>query len=78
MNFEIKYKKSNSWFWKKKKVIGLNSIKDLDRMVLFFPDGSIEEIAEWSKHDCRLGLDWVNFQKKQMEKESGQTIPTTV
>lgn len=78
MTFKIRYKKSRSWFWTTRTITGFNLIKEQDRFVLFFQDGSIQELAKWSEHDCKLGVDWVLFQKKQMEKESGQPITLAV
>lgn len=70
--FKMKIRKS--LFWKTYKVNGFH--RDGDRMVLSFLDGSILEIAEWSKYDCKLGTDYFDVVKKEMEKKSGQAIIT--
>ncbi len=49
-----------------------------DKMVLYFPDGSIREIKEWSKCEVRLGIDWVLFTKKRIEKAIGQPIELNI
>jgi len=74
----IKYKHINSWFWKKIKVSGHSYNKELDKIVLFHSDGSMNEIPQWSKCFVVLGLDFLNAQKKQMEKETGANINLNV
>lgn len=76
MVYIFKYKR---WFfWKKKTVVGHKLDKELNRMDLYFPDGTIYSVPEWSKCELYLGHDWLLFTKKQMEKESGQPISLTV
>lgn len=76
MTYIFKFKR---WFiWKKVKVIGHRTDKDLNRMDLYLPDGSIYSIPEWSKCSLYLGKDWLLFTKNQMEKESGQPIKLAV
>lgn len=62
-------------FWKKKTVIGYRHLVDQDRMILFFENGAIEEVAGFHKCHVRLGPDWVLAMQKKMEKDSGTTIP---
>lgn len=50
----------------------------MNKMVLFFQDGSIREIPNWSSREVVLGVDWVLAVKKQMEAQSGQSVPLTV
>lgn len=76
--FKFKFKKSGALFWKTRIVTGSRMEKEIDRMVLFFEDGGIEEITNWSKYDARLGVDWVLAIKDQMEKEAGQAIKLNV
>ena len=73
--FYIKYKRSRSLFWNREKIRGYRYDTQLDRMSLFYPDGSICEVAKWSEVTCFLGTDWVEATKKKMEKESGLTVP---
>ena len=72
MSYIFKYKKG--FFWRKKEITGHHYIKDMDRMDIFFKNGSVYSIAGWSKYDLILGVDWVLYTKKQMEKESATTI----
>lgn len=48
--------------------------KPIDAMVLYFEDGSIERIPEWSNYYMKLGSDWALVIKNKMEKESGVNI----
>ena len=43
-------------------------------MILYFQDGSIERIPEWSKYHFKLGVDWKLALKQQMEKEINQEV----
>lgn len=63
------------FFWRSLKVSGHRYERDQDKMVLFFPDGSVREIAEWSKCEVSLRQDWVLTSKKLMESQAGVTIP---
>lgn len=73
MTYKIKYRKF--LFWKTETIIGHKYDKELDRLHIFYLDGSLKEIASWSKCDVMLGRDWLDACKKFMEKESGQSIP---
>ena len=78
MEYMIVYKYKASWFWKKQKVTGHSYNKEVDKLILFKKDGSLEEVAEWSKHHVKLGTDFIAAQKKQMEKETGTDIKLNV
>jgi hypothetical protein len=65
-------------FWRTFVVIGSKHEPQNDKMVLFFPDGGLREIARWSRCEARLGADWVAAMKKQMEAQAGQSIPLKV
>ena len=75
---QYKFKWKRFLFCHARKVIGHSYDPSQNKMVLFFQSGAIEEIATWSKCSVRLDVDWVLAQKKNMEKESGMTIPLTV
>ena len=66
------------WFWSTLKVVGHKYLDKQDKMCVYFQDGSLREIKEWSKHEVKLGTDWVNSVKSRMEKESGTSIPLDV
>lgn len=76
--YSITYKNLKSWFWKKQTVTGHSYQKEIDKLVLFKKDGSIEEIPEWSKHHVKLGVDFIAAQKKQMEKETGVDVKLSI
>lgn len=76
MEYVFKYRRRV--FWSSVKVIGHNYDQPQNKMVLFLPDGSIREIANWSQCEASLGTDWVLARKKQLEQQSGQTIPLSV
>jgi len=75
-SYIMKVKKN--WFWQSYRVVGHNLNIELNRMDLFFEDGSLKSLAEWSKYDIELGVDWVLFTKKQMETEAGQPVQLRV
>ncbi len=74
--FKFRWKKG--LFWKTRKIIGFKSEVSIDRMMIFFADGSFREIAQWSKCDCRLDKDFFDMQHKKMEQEAGQAVPVKV
>lgn len=72
MKYIFKYRRK--LFWKSVTVVGHSYNRDLDRVSLLLENGGIREVPQWSKCECKLGVDWVLAKKKAMEKESGQTI----
>lgn len=74
MRFKFKFKRR--LLWKTEIVSGFGYDKEKDRMQLYYEDGSIYEISKWSKYDCKLGRDYFDVLKKQMEGKTGQSIPT--
>ena len=52
--------------------------KPIDSMIIYFEDGGIEKIPEWSSYQLKLGTDWKLFIKNKMEQESGQQIQLKV
>ena len=77
--FSIKWKRKNSWFWKtEKKLTGVGYSNETDRYFFYYMDGTIKEVAKWSDCDCKLGLEWLAFQKKKVEKEAGQPVAFNV
>jgi hypothetical protein len=72
-SYKLKYRR---WFFfKTLKIIGHRYEAGPDKFIAFFEDGSIDEIPKWSKCYVKLGVDWVNAQKKLMEEKSGTVIP---
>ena len=76
MNYNFSYRRN--WFWKTIKAMGHGYDEKQNKMVIYLPDGSIQEIKEWSKCEVKLGTDWLLAQKKAMEDKIGQAIPTRV
>jgi hypothetical protein len=85
MKYVFKYRKSDSWFWKKEEVVGHryepliiidNKAYEQDKMILYFADGGLMEIVNWKKeYEVKLGQDWVLAIKKNMESKIGQQLP---
>lgn len=75
MPYMFSWKEPWSLQWKSHKVKGHRYEAGLDRMVLFYENGSIMEIPAWSKCRVKLGTDWALAVKQAMEKESGQSVP---
>lgn len=76
MKYKFKYKKG--LFWTSAIITGHMISAELDRMDIFFEDGSLRSISNWSKYDLKLGVDWVAATKNLMEKESGQEVKLNV
>lgn len=65
-------------FWNKRKVLGHMFLAEQNKMILYFDNGAIEEIAQWKDCSCKLGSDWVLATKKHMEEQAGQAVPLKV
>ncbi len=76
MKYRFKWKRG--LFWQSAHVIGHSLDKDQDKMVLYFPDGSIREICKWRECEVKLGQDWVLATKKTLESAAGTSIPLNV
>lgn len=72
MTYKIRYRRR--FFFRTVTVVGHGYDRDLDRLFLDLPNGCTLEIAQWSKYDCKLGLDWVAAKKQKMESQTGQPI----
>jgi hypothetical protein len=75
MIYKVRWKR---WFWHSRKVSGHRYDQAQDKLVLYYPDGSIEEVVGWSKCAVKLEVDWVNAAKKHIENQAGQVIPLKV
>lgn len=76
MKYRFKWKKK--YFWRSHIVVGHRFEKEMNKMVLYFEDGSIREISEWCKCEAFLGKDWALALKEKMEQEIGQKIPISI
>ena len=75
MTYKFHYRRRLQLLFRTFTVVGHSYNKDMDRMMLYLPDGGVHEICQWSWCDARLGQDWVLAMKKDMEKKAGQSIP---
>jgi hypothetical protein len=73
MTYKFKYRRPGR-LWKSHTVVGHNLDNDLDRMILYYENGSIRSIPKWSQNELFLDTDWVLATKAKMEDESGQDI----
>lgn len=78
MNTPYKFQYRRRFLWKSIIVIGHQYLPDQGKMVVFFPNGSILEIANWHDCECRLGTDWVNATKRMQEAKAGREISLAV
>lgn len=76
MTYLFKYRRR--LFWKTHRVSGHVYTSDQDKLVLYFQDGSVQEVKDWKNCELRLGTDWVAAQKKMLESQTGQSIPLGV
>lgn len=74
MSDTYKFTFKRRFFKKSIKAKGHRYDREIDRMDVYHEDGSITSIARWSQCTLYLGIDWVLFTKKQMEKEAGQPV----
>jgi len=73
-SYIFKYRKKGSLFWKKIEVDGHKFEKAQNKMVIFFKDGGLQEIADWKDHELKLGIDWVRAQKESMDEEAKTSV----
>lgn len=76
MTYKVKFKQG--LFWRSFEVQGHRYESSMDKMILYFTNGSLREIPQWSKHEVVFDVDWMLAVKKQLENESGQSIPLAV
>jgi len=79
--YNAKYRRITSTFgnWTKlKDLIGHQYEEKQNKIVFYFKDGSLQEVARWDDCEIFLGTDWVLWTKNRMEKESQQTIKLNV
>lgn len=71
MNRTYIFKYKRNLFWHKVVVTGHKYVEEQDKMMLFYPDGSIREIKKWVDCECFLGTDWVLVTKETIKEEAG-------
>ena len=75
MTYKFKFKRRLRLFYRTRVVVGHRYEQSFDKMVLYFPDGGIEELCNWKDCDLKLGPDWLLMAQKKMEEQAGQPIP---
>ncbi len=73
MTYKFRFKRR--FFWHAYDIAGHRYEQPLDKMCLYFPDGGLLEIPQWSACHVQLGPDWVLAVKKDMEAKAGQSVP---
>ncbi len=76
MTYKFKYRRFI--FWRSFTLMGHHYDNTQNKMVVYFPDGSCQEIKRWNLHEVKLGTDWVVAVKKDMENKAGMAIPLNV
>jgi len=66
------FKWRRKWLWRKIEVVGHKLEIEVDKMVLYLPNGSIRELKKWSDCELNLGVDWVLVTERQIKEEAGQ------
>jgi len=71
MKYKFFYKRF--LFWSSETVVG-HKLEDNNSMTLYYEDGGIKTIPDWSKYALRLKADWVLAVKKNMDNQTGMDI----
>ena len=69
-----KFKWKRCLFWHHRKVVGHRYEIDQDKMLMYYQNGSIEEIHHWKDCAVKLGIDWVLAMKEDMKKQAGKGL----
>jgi hypothetical protein len=75
---EYFFKWRSRFITRKRKVMGHLYDSTQDKMILYYANGSVEEVCNWRSCAIILGQDWCLAQKKNAEKASGVSIPIDV
>lgn len=63
-SYEVKYRKTGATTWETALVLGHKYESEFNKMSLFMADGTQLILAEWSKYDMFLGLDFMAMRKQ--------------
>ena len=75
--YTLGYKRKSQFFFRRiKRVVGHKHDEKQNKMIVYFLDGSVREIADWVNCEMLLGADWFVYIKKDMEQKAGQPIIT--
>lgn len=72
-SFKVKFRRR--FIWRTLTVEGNVFLKDQDKMSFQLPDGTQREIPEWSKCEVKVGTDWLEAVKRNIEQQAGHAIP---
>jgi hypothetical protein len=68
--YKLKWRRGDFGLWHSAKVIGHQYETGSNKLILYFPDGGLREIAHWNNCEMILGSDW----SKLTIDESGNTV----
>ena len=67
--YKLKWRRGDFGLWHSAKVIGHQYETGSNKLILYFPEGGLREIAHWNDCEMLLGSDW----SKLTIDESGNT-----
>jgi len=67
--YKLKWRRGDLGFWHSLKVIGHQYETGSNKLILYFPEGGLREIAHWNNCEMELGSDW----SKLINDDSGNT-----
>ncbi len=56
--YKLKWRRGDLGFWHSAKVIGHQYETGSNKLILYFPEGGLREIAHWNDCEMSLGSDW--------------------
>ena len=56
--YKLKWRRGDLGFWRSAKVIGHQYETGSNKLILYFPEGGLREIAHWNDCEMLLGSDW--------------------
>ena len=68
--YKLKWRRGDFGLWHSAKVIGHQYETGSNKLILYFPEGGLREIAHWNDCEMLLGSDW----SKLTIVESGNTV----
>ena len=67
--YKLKWRRGDLGFWHSLNIIGHQYETGSNKLILYFPDGGLREIAHWNDCEMLLGSDW----SKLTNDDSGNT-----
>jgi hypothetical protein len=67
--YKLKWRRGDLGFWHTLKVIGHQYETGSNKLIVYFPEGGLREIAHWNDCEILLGSDW----SKLTNDDSGNT-----